>query len=1292
MQSCDELASAFRALQRRVKAHAPKVVCSFCKRKFKIYQDLQSHITTKHAEDPHALQSLSQPFLGWRLQVAFEDDWLAVVVKPQRVPTFGKGSLDKASWLLGQLSRSQASDSLGQATPVHRLDAATGGLLVLAKTRSALRILSATFAEGLVKKRYRALVRGSFPLGFEGRSEEPLYGKRSVTRFTSVAAPVETPQGPVSTLDLWPESGRRHQLRRHLSMLGSPILGDRRYGGRDDQASKEEDHRSDSKEHHDDDADEACMARGRRLHGSSPGAKHDSDNCNMMPLFLWALQLSFPHPRHRSAEQRAGQDQKAITLFPDFLASLSKPLHVSAQNVSGGYDPLQHASREAVSGGNGTNNAPAQLIRALQVLAGDRNWDLGYHTFKQAAVSHLRQEPDAVFIIVVVASAVVMAMRLVVVVDVAVPTEWLGVLLCAIRLLEFYTQHAPWAKIAVMHHLDGRTACESEGSAIVKFHTSEDLRLPRLIRFVLLVVNGGDAPLTLELQEQIESLDHLRACFANNLQSPRLPDLFFPLPLGLTSETLLEQVRQKAKPWELRDRRLLVAPMRLHNRLRKRYLDALADREYGDVVHIVSESLPYEAFLVLVSQHQSILSPPGRGYDCGRTWQALALGTVPLVARDEQFDQRLFEGGPSYMPAPEDLSPELLLEVLTRLADPAEHLEKLTRLGDSVLEGQVEKLLPLSCTAIDHDWMSHAPATSKYIHGGLTQLSSQMRMTSEARMEVPRCASLWELEPGPHSAGQAWRGTRNFWDPTCRVHPSGAMQRCLTMQVFSHAATVLGVSRVALQPSPVSMCGESEVKAPRYHVISVAEVLSNQPEGDVAWSVLAPGLCCDADVECGREVFTDGAMEDLLGDVSQDLLALDEDPEPLRAWLGSHGRSGTRFVGHYYESLVHFAFAELGKVPVALYSEPIPKEKRSNKSAAGPPGAVVRRFKPALKSSWDVDFFCSIHEAAFLEGGQLRISFKVKRGRSREALPLPEHATLASDGGLRKTAHYYSPRAPPDSGIMDGEVFFEDVPVSDELEFTYAPGFSAVPLRPTKTREPIQGEVDYILQPDLSSPRFLHLEVAVKFYLAAKEEVATWDDFIAPNPRDVLGLKLRHMLSHQLKMGQTDHIRNLLAARAAGQSAQSLETQSRLWMNGRLFLPVTEPLDESRERPESWHSQIPMLSPNLEVGWWCRFRDLDRVLPAAFRYLVLKKPYWLAPLRGSGGRHLDHGRLRTRRELLKEAKAWNRFQYIAVLAADASSFEELCRGFVVPDEWPETRRERRPRSSSSSPSIAAGSN
>ncbi|CAE7023069.1 DDX42 [Symbiodinium natans] len=462
---------------------------------------------------------------------------------------------------------------------------------------------------------------------------------------------------------------------------------------------------------------------------------------------------------------------------------------------------------------------------------------------------------------------------------------------------------------------------------------------------------------------------------------------------------------------------------------------------------------------------------------------------------------------------------------------------------------------------------------------------------------------------------------------------------------------------------------------------------------DVAWSVLAPGLCCDADATFGHEVFTDAAMKDLLGDVSEGLLALDADPRPLDAWLTSHDRSGSRFVGHYYESLVHFALAELGKVEVALYSEPIPKEtKQRNASPAASAGDVVRRFKPPLKTSLDVDFFCSIHEAAFLEGGQLRISFKIKRGRSREAFPLPVEATLTSAQGVRRPASH-RPSSPPDSDRMDGHVLFEDVSVSEELEFAYAPGFPAVPLRPTKMRQPIQGEVDYILQPDQSSPQFLHLEVAVKFYLAARDEVATWDDFIAPNPRDILGLKLRHMLSHQLRMGQTPHIRNLLAARVAGngQRMQSMGISSRLWMNGRLFLAATAPLDETHGRPDSWHTRIPMLSPDLEVGWWCRFRELDRVLPATCRFLVLKKPYWLAPLRGSGGRHADHGRLRTRGELLKEARSWKRFQYVAVLAVDAGGFEEISRGFVVPDEWPQTPRRGRRHSGSRSVSPSSGS-
>jgi len=196
--------------------------------------------------------------------------------------------------------------------------------------------------------------------------------------------------------------------------------------------------------------------------------------------------------------------------------------------------------------------------------------------------------------------------------------------------------------------------------------------------FVLLVVNGGDAPLTADLQEQIAGLPGLRACFANNLHAPRAHGLFHPLPLGVTGEASLRRVREAARPWERRDRRLLITPMRSNNRFRKRYLEILSGAEYGELVRIVSGHLPHDAFLELLSEHQCILSPPGRGYDCGRTWQALAVGCVPLVVEDRAFDQRLhLEAGPVFVPPPELLTPDALEDVLSNLGDPSRYLDKL---------------------------------------------------------------------------------------------------------------------------------------------------------------------------------------------------------------------------------------------------------------------------------------------------------------------------------------------------------------------------------------------------------------------------------------------------------------------------------------------------------------------------------------------------------------------------------------------------------------------------------------
>jgi RNA pseudouridylate synthase len=110
---------------------------------------------------------------------------------------------------------------------LHRLDAATGGLLVCAKTQRAQQALSRAFARREVKKRYRALVAGE--LRGCGRVTILLEGKACWTEYRCVAVHASAICGAATEVDLWPHTGRRHQLRLHMALLGHTILGDALY-------------------------------------------------------------------------------------------------------------------------------------------------------------------------------------------------------------------------------------------------------------------------------------------------------------------------------------------------------------------------------------------------------------------------------------------------------------------------------------------------------------------------------------------------------------------------------------------------------------------------------------------------------------------------------------------------------------------------------------------------------------------------------------------------------------------------------------------------------------------------------------------------------------------------------------------------------------------------------------------------------------------------------------------------------------------------------------------------------
>ena len=109
---------------------------------------------------------------------------------------------------------------------IHRLDREAHGLMLLAHTQTAARHLSQLFQRQQVSKAYEVRVLGK-PATAQGCIQQPLDGKPAMTEYDLQHYDAET---NTSVLRVRIKTGRTHQIRRHLELLGHPVIGDPKYG------------------------------------------------------------------------------------------------------------------------------------------------------------------------------------------------------------------------------------------------------------------------------------------------------------------------------------------------------------------------------------------------------------------------------------------------------------------------------------------------------------------------------------------------------------------------------------------------------------------------------------------------------------------------------------------------------------------------------------------------------------------------------------------------------------------------------------------------------------------------------------------------------------------------------------------------------------------------------------------------------------------------------------------------------------------------------------------------------
>ena len=213
------------------------------------------------------------------LEVLYEDEFLAIIYKPPGILVSGNKFVTIANALSQNLQKSNQTDAV-KPHPIHRLDYPTSGLLLIGKTSLAIQKLSDLFQYKKIQKTYYAITIGDMNTIGEINSE--IDNKTAQTSFRVIDSVKSERFGSLNLVQLTPKTGRKHQLRIHLSEIGNQILGDKKYGNED------------------------LILNGKGL-------------------YLHAAHLSFIHPfTNQKINTNKEIPKKFKSIFPDFDSKLDK--------------------------------------------------------------------------------------------------------------------------------------------------------------------------------------------------------------------------------------------------------------------------------------------------------------------------------------------------------------------------------------------------------------------------------------------------------------------------------------------------------------------------------------------------------------------------------------------------------------------------------------------------------------------------------------------------------------------------------------------------------------------------------------------------------------------------------------------------------------------------------------------------------------------------------------------------------------------------------------------------------